>query len=151
MIMSKEFTPDGIMVMCIVAVGILLTFLWILIKARLNNGIAEIPSFLLFGWSGAAWGPNIIVIDKDYSNKRPLIAHERCHQDQQRRDGWLTFYFRYFTNKDWRYKYELEAYRVWVQVEPNDLSRIINVMLNGYGFNISYNEALEALTKPEAV
>lgn len=149
--MYNYFTPDGVVVICLVAVAILLTFLWILIKARRNNGVAEIPSMLLFGWDGAAWGPNIIVINKDYWNKKPLIAHERCHQDQQRRDGWITFYLRYFTSKEWRYKYELEAYRVWVQVEPNDLNRIINVMMNGYGFNLSYNDALEALTKQEAV
>lgn len=57
--MGKELTPDGIIVLAILGAGILATFLWILIKARLNDGIAEIPSFLLFGWDGAAWGPNI--------------------------------------------------------------------------------------------
>lgn len=149
--MGKELTPDGIIVLAILGAGILATFLWILIKARLNDDIAEIPSFLLFGWDGAAWGPNIIVINKDYWNKKPLIAHERCHQDQQRKDGWLTFYFRYFTSKEWRLKYELEAYRVWVAVAPEDIHRIVNVMMNSYGFNLSYSDALEALTKEEAV
>lgn len=96
-------------------------------------------------------GQTSIVINKDYWNKKPLIAHERCHQDQQRKDGWLTFYFRYFTSKEWRLKYELEAYRVWVAVAPEDIRRIVNVMMNSYGFNLSYSDALEALTKEEAV
>ena len=149
--MSKELTPDGLIVIAILTVAVLVGFLWILIKARMNDGIAEIPAFLLLGWDGAAWGPNIIVINKDYWNKKPLIAHERCHQDQQRKDGWFTFYFRYFTSKEWRLKYELEAYRVWIAVSPGDINRVANIMINGYGFNLSYNEALEALTKKEAV
>lgn len=146
--MYEYFTPDGIIVICIIVSIVLCTILWILIKARLNNGIAEIPSQLLFGWDGAAWGPNVIVINKSYWNKKPLIAHERCHQDQQRRDGWITFYFRYFTSKEWRLKYELEAYRVWVKVEPTDIHRIIGVLVNSYGFNLTHEEAYKALITP---
>jgi hypothetical protein len=146
--MSKELTPDGLIVIAILTVAVLVGFLWILIKARMNDGIAEIPAFLLLGWDGAAWGPNIIVINKDYWNKKPLIAHEKCHQDQQRRDGWITFYFRYFTSKEWRFKYELEAYRVWLKVEPDDVHRITGVMVNSYGFNLTYEEAYKALTAP---
>ena len=74
--MRNYFTPDGIIVLCILVSIILCTVLWILIKARLNDGIAEIPSFLLFGWDGAAWGPNITVINKDYWNKKPLLLLE---------------------------------------------------------------------------
>lgn len=93
-------------------------------------------------------GANIIVINKDYWNKKPLIAHERCHQDQQRRDGWITFYFRYFTSKEWRFKYELEAYRVWVSIEPGDVHHITNVIVNSYGFNLTHEEAYKALAAP---
>lgn len=146
--MYNYFTPDGIIVICILVSIILCVILWILNKARINNGIAEVPSQILFGWDGAAWGPNIIVINKDYWNKKPLIAHERCHQEQQRRDGWITFYFRYFTSKEWRYKYELEAYRVWVKIEPEDIHRITNVLMNSYGFNLTYEEAYKALITP---
>lgn len=143
--MYDNFTPDGIIVMCLIAVGVLFTFLWILIKARLNGGIARIPSILMFGWDGAAWGPNIIVINRDYYNQKPLIAHEQCHQAQQRRDGVFTFYFRYFTSKEWRYTYELEAYRVWVRIAPEDINNIARVLVHSYGFDLTYDEALAAL------
>ena len=112
--MSKELTPDGLIVIAILTVAVLVGFLWILIKARMNDGIAEIPAFLLFGWDGAAWGPNIIVINKDYWNKKPLIAHERCHQAQQRRDGLFTFWWRYTTSKQHRQHYEVAVYRLHI-------------------------------------
>ena len=61
----------------------------------------------------------------------------------------LKFQHSYYL--DGRLKYELEAYRVWVAVAPEDIHRIVNVMMNSYGFNLSYSDALEALTKEEAV
>jgi hypothetical protein len=112
--MRNYFTPDGIIALCILVSIILCTVLWILIKARQNDGVAEIPSQLLFGWDGAAWGPNIIVINKDYWNKKPLIAHERCHQAQQRRDGLFTFWWRYTTSKQHRQHYEVAVYRLHI-------------------------------------
>lgn len=62
--MRNYFTPDGIIVLCILVSIILCTVLWILIKARQNDGVAEIPSRLLFGWDGAAWGPTLLLLTK---------------------------------------------------------------------------------------
>ena len=49
-------TPDGLLVAAVLAVAALCVPLWIFAKARRNNGVAELPSGLMFGWGGAAWG-----------------------------------------------------------------------------------------------
>lgn len=146
--MGKEFTPDGLLVLSAILIAILLTILWIFHKARTNSGIAELPSFLMFGWGGAAWSPSIIVIKKDAYNKPALIAHERHHQKQQLRYGTFTFFFRYFTSKEFRFKMELEAYKVWYKISPNDLERLVFIMTNSYGFNASKDEARKLLKEP---
>jgi hypothetical protein len=144
----NSFTPDGILVVSAILIGILLTILWIFYKARTNNGIAELPSFLMFGWGGAAWSPNMIVIKKDAYNKPALIAHERHHQKQQLKEGTLKFFFKYLTSKDYRFRMELEAYKVWYQMSPNDLERLVFIMTNSYGFNVSKDEVQKLLKEP---
>ena len=138
-------TPDGLLVAAVLAVAALCVPLWIFAKARRNNGVAELPSGLMFGWGGAAWGQHCIVIDRNSWHKGPLIAHERCHQQQMARDGTLRFYWRYFTNKQARQEYEVEAYRVWVQVEPNDMWRCVRALTGSYGLDITDQEAMELL------
>ena len=140
-------TPDGILFLAALAIGVLCVLLWIFAKARSNGGVAELPSFLMFGWGGAAWGQNVIVIDKDAWSKSALIAHERCHQEQMARDGTATFYWRYFTSTEARQDYEIEAYRVWVHVEPADLWRCVRALTGSYGLGITDQEAIELLTK----
>ena len=138
-------TPDGLLVAAVLAVAALCVPLWIFAKARRNNGVAELPSGLMFGWGGAAWGQHCIVIDRSAWSKSALIAHERCHQQQMARDGTLRFYWRYFTNTEARQDYEIEAYRVWVQVEPNDMWRCVRALTGSYGLDITDQEAMELL------
>ena len=138
-------TPDGLLVAAVLAVAALCVPLWIFAKARRNNGVAELPSGLMFGWGGAAWGQHCIVIDRNSWHKGPLIAHERCHQQQMARDGTLRFYWRYFINTEARQDYEIEAYRVWVQVEPNDMWRCVRALTGSYGLDITDQEAMELL------
>ena len=138
-------TPDGLLVAAVLAVAALCVPLWIFAKARRNNGVAELPSGLMFGWGGGAWGQHCIVIDRSAWSKSALIAHERCHQQQMARDGTLRFYWRYFTNTEARQDYEIEAYRVWVQVEPNDMWRCVRALTGSYGLDITDQEAMELL------
>lgn len=105
-----------------------------------------LPTPLMFGWWGSAPFPWLMILAYDQRNNAALIAHERCHQDQQRRDGVLTFWHRYIFNKDWRYRYELEAYRVWLDTAPNDFWLVVSMMQN-YGFNISQSELINALSR----
>ena len=145
--MSQPITSDGLLVVAALAVTALLVLLWIFWKARANGGVAELPSFLMFGWGGAAWGQTCIVVDRDDWSKTALIAHERCHQRQMARDGTATFYWHYLTSKEARQQYEIEAYRVWVQVKPDDLYRCARALIGSYGLDITYQEATELLTK----
>ena len=143
----QTLTPDSILVLAALAIGVLCVFLWIFWKARANGGVAELPSMLMFGWGGAAWGQHTIVVDRDDWSKAALIAHERCHQRQMASDGTLRFYWRYLTSKEARQDYEIEAYRVWVQVKPDDLYRCARALVRDYGLGITYQEATELLTK----
>lgn len=141
------FTHDGLLVATALAVAVLCVPLWIFAKSRSNGGVAELPSMLMFGWGGAAWGQTCIVIDRSAGSKAALIAHEKCHQAQMARDGTLRFYWRYFTSTEARQDYEIEAYRVWVQVEPADMWRCVRALTGSYGLDITDQEAIELLTQ----
>ena len=129
-----------------ILLSLIISFLvWITFKAKLNNGVVELPTYLMFGWGGAAWTPSIIVIDKNNKNKEALIAHERVHQEQQRKYGWLKFYFKYLTNKQFRFKMEVEAYKAWLEVLPNDFEKVIWWLLNSYNISASREEIIKLL------
>lgn len=130
----------------VLAVAALCVPLWIFAKARRNEGIAELPSVLMFGWGGAAWGRYCIVISRDARNKWALIAHERCHQAQMARDGTLRFYWRYFTSKQARQQYEVEAYRAWVRHTPGDLHLCAYWLANSYGLSMTNQEFIDVLS-----
>ena len=140
----NELTPDGLIFLCGVAIAILSVFLYIFVRSRTNDGIVELPWFLMFGWGGAAWSPNIIVISKDARNKKALIAHERRHQEQQREHGLLNFWFKYITNKKFRLDMEVDAYRVWLQTSPEDYWQVAQ-MLKGYGVDLTDAKIRELL------
>ena len=129
-----------------ILLSLIISFLvWLILKAKSNNGIVEMPTYLMFGWGGAAWTPSIIVIDKNNKNKEALIAHERVHQEQQRKYGWFKFYFKYLTNKQFRFKMEVEAYKAWLEVLPNDLEKVIWWLLNSYNTSASREEIIKLL------
>ena len=129
-----------------ILLSLIISFLvWITFKAKLNNGVVELPTYLMFGWGGVAWTPSIVVIDKNNKNKEALIAHERVHQEQQRKYGWFTFYYKYFTNKQFRFDMEVEAYKAWLEVLPNDFEKVIWWLLNSYGISASREEITKLL------
>lgn len=98
--------------------------------------VFHIPDRLLFGFGGAAWIPGIILIGKSNKGNAALIAHERCHHDQQRRDGYLRWCWRYVTDRRARLDYEIEAYRVWLAIAPQDRSKVLWWLTHNY--NIGY-------------
>ena len=118
---------------------------WLILKAKSNNGIIELPTALMFGWGGAAWTPSIIVIDKNNQNKEALIAHERVHQEQQRKYGWFKFSFKYRTAKQFRLEMEVEAYKAWLEVLPNDFEKVVWWLLNRYNVSKSREEIIRLL------
>ncbi len=129
-----------------ILLSLIISFLvWLTLKAKSNNGIVELPTALMFGWGGAAWTPSIIVIDKNNKNKEALIAHERVHQEQQRKYGWLKFYFKYLTNKQFRFDMEVEAYKSWLVVAPADQEKVIWWLLNSYNISSTMEEIIKLL------
>lgn len=140
---------DAKIVLALLAVAVLATVLWTLVTARRNGGVAELPpvlvSFLLFGFEGGALTPGLIIIRNDHQNKGALIAHERCHQRQMLADGYLTWLRRYALNLNWRQRYEVEAYRVWVQHSPADLKRCAFDLVHGYDLDLSTDAAMHML------
>ncbi len=141
-----KLTPGGLFVAAALAVAALCVPLWIMHKARRNGGVAELPSMLMFGWGGAAWGQTCIVVDSSTRNKAALIAHERCHQDQMALDGTLRFYWRYLTDISARQDYEIEAYRVWVKHTPADAYLCAHWLVQNYGLQLDLDSAVQLLT-----
>lgn len=104
-----------------------------------------LPDQLLFGYWGSAPFPWLLIIAKSHKDNAALIAHEQCHQAQQRRDGVLRFWWRYLTSTSWRLAYEVEAYKKWLEVAPLDEWRVVTWLTFNYGFDLSVNEAKELL------
>jgi len=111
-----------------------------------QKGICPLPSIMLMGFWGVSVTPWLMFVSIEYKDHKALIAHERCHQDQQRRDGLLRFWWRYLTSKQARQDYEVEAYKVWVQVAPKDLERCVWYLTKSYEFNLTDAEATALLT-----
>lgn len=110
-----------------------------------RNGICPVPQPLLFGFWGVSIAPWLILVAIDYKDHAALIAHERIHQSQQRRDGLLRFWWRYLTDKQARQDYEVEAYREWVRVAPGDLRRCVWYLTKSYKFDLTDAEAEKLL------
>ncbi len=105
-----------------------------------------LPPLLLFGYWGSAPAPWLLILSSTHSDNAALIAHEQCHQAQQRRDGTLRFWWRYLTSKPLRLAYEAEAYRVWIDVAPEDRAKVTHWLAKRYGFNITHAEAAAMLS-----
>lgn len=143
--MLHEFTPDGLLVAYGLGAFLAAYAFYVLAKAAGNDGIAVLPDGLLFGFWGSAPLPWLIIVGKSWQHHAALIAHERCHQDQQRRDGLLTFWWRYMTSKSWRLSYEVEAYKVWLRVAPEDEWIVCRTLANSYDFDLTIERARELL------
>lgn len=69
---------------------------------------------LLWFAAGLTASQRLIIIHPKYRDDKPLLAHERTHQQQMARVGTLTFWWRYLTSKAFRHASEVEAYRVQI-------------------------------------
>lgn len=86
-----------------------------------------------------------MILSSKHKNNAALIAHESCHQEQQRRDGVLTFWWRYLTSKSWRLAYEVVAYKTWLKVQPLDIYTCAISLAHGYDLDLTSERALEIL------
>lgn len=66
--------------------------------------------------AGICLHPRMIFIGR--SAGADVVAHEREHAAQQRRDGWLRWVWRYVTGRRHRLGYEVAAYAVSASIAP---------------------------------
>lgn len=143
--MYSPLTPDGAIVLSLILIAVLCVVLWILLSARKQDGIAYLPSWMMFGNQGVAVSASLIIVLKGYDLLPGLIRHERRHQEQMRRDGLFTFWGRYLFSRKWRREYEIDAFREWVREYPKDLDRAAGMLSRGYDFGLSISQAREIL------
>ena len=113
-----------------------------------RNGICPMPKITLFGFWGIAVAPWLLLVAIDYRSHAGLLAHEQWHQGQQRKDGTLRYWWRYWTSKQARLYYEVSAYREWVRVKPGDMYLCVYWLRTNYGLRVSDAQARELLMKP---
>ncbi len=102
-------------------------------------------SFIPTRFAGYTIGPFNLIRPK-YKNDIGLIEHEKTHSKQ----FWNTLgvaMLLYTFSKTYRYKYELEAYRVQLKYSPDAAAKFANMLANCYNLQISETKALADLLK----
>ncbi len=99
-----------------------------------------IETRFLFFASGITINQNLILVKPGYLTNEPLIAHERCHQEQMKRIGTVTFWLKYIFSKRFRLETEIEAYCVSIEKGANLESCAWNIS-NDYMLDIDFNTA----------
>jgi hypothetical protein len=99
----------------------------------------------LLVWAcGMTLTPRLIVLHPRWRHDAGLIAHEKVHAMQMRRDGLLRFWWRYATSRRHRLAYEVEAYRVSMD-HGCTLASAARTLATGYWLGIDERQAREAL------
>lgn len=139
-----NLSPDGAIFLAILAAAAIITLLYVIIQSIRNDGVAVVPDFLVFGWWDITLHRRLVLIAKKHQHDPGLIAHYKCHLAQQARDGTLTFWWRYLTDKRKRLAYEIEAYRAWLDVSPQDRYKVLWWLKHNYDAGLS-GPQLEAM------
>lgn len=99
---------------------------------------------LLWFSAGLTVSQRLIVIHHKYRDDKPLLAHERTHQQQMKRVGTLTFWWRYLTDKAFRQQAEVEAYQVQIS-HGASRAACARHLATGYWLNLDYSTAYHSL------
>jgi hypothetical protein len=92
------------------------------------------------------YGP-LIVIRPSRKGDEGLLAHERVHVEQFKRNPF--FGLAYLFSKKKRLQYEVEAYRVQLKYHPDRLGAFANALATKYRLGITQGEAELLLSAPE--
>lgn len=87
----------------------------------------------------------VVMLFVDDDPPKYKIRHEFTHIKQQWRWLIIPFFILYFCSKNWRYKFELEAYRVSVRHGLPLKTAAQHLSGPLYGNMVSYRQALKAL------
>lgn len=74
-----------------------------------------------------------------------LIEHEKAHLRQQVKFLFVGFALLYFGSKKWKYKFELEAYKVSIEYGLTKETAALHLSGPLYGRLTSYEQALKDL------
>jgi hypothetical protein len=72
-----------------------------------------------------------VIVRPEYADDPTVIEHELVHNRQCRKRWWIGFWLRYLRSKEWRYLYELEAYRASLK-HGRPLRQCIRDLYYGY-------------------
>lgn len=136
--MQNQLTTDGAIFLAAFAAIALCLLLYIIIQAIRGKGIAVLPDWLVPGdWWDICIHRNFVLISAKHKDDPGLMAHVRAHLAQQARDGTITFWWRYLTDKRKRLDYEIDAYRAWLDVSPKDRGKVLWWLTHNYNAGMS--------------
>ena len=88
----------------------------------------------------------LIIMRPERRGDEALLAHERCHCGQMRRDGTVVFWWRYATSRAFRQAVEVEAYRVQLAMRPAALEAFATSLATRYYLPLTVAQARALLT-----
>ncbi len=91
-----------------------------------------------------ALSPSIVLITDKYRSNTPLRVHELVHVEQLKRDGTLTFWWRYLTNRTHRLNYEVEAYKAQIAAGASQITCAMHLATD-YRLGITQAQAMQLL------
>lgn len=87
----------------------------------------------------------ITVVKPSESHRMGLLAHEATHAKQFIKYGIVGFLVLYFCSSRWRYKFELEAYRVQCSFPEESTESAAWSLATKYNINHTYEECLASI------
>lgn len=154
--MNNTLTPDGAIFLAALAAIAICLLIYVLMQAVRGKGIAVLPGWLIPGdWWDICIHRNLVLISAKHKDDPGLMAHVSVHLAQQARDGAITFWWRYLTDKRKRLDYEIAAYRAWIDASPKDRYKVLywlthnyNVGLSGPQIEVMLTEDTHGATRP---
>jgi hypothetical protein len=101
-----------------------------------------------FPFNGGITISESLIIVKAGHKTEALVAHEMCHQKQMSElgaFGFVKFWFKYLTSKDFKKKVEVEAYKVSIANGQSIESCAKHLSGPLYKLGITYQQALDLL------
>lgn len=89
--------------------------------------------------------PSAIIIPAWAKNNLAYLAHEERHVEQMRDTGTLKFWWKYLTDKAFKQKVEVEAFRAQIAAGES-INYCAGQLKNNYGLTLTFNEALSLLS-----
>lgn len=100
--------------------------------------------FIPRGFAAATWCSPFIFIRPSKRDDIGLLMHEKVHVEQFWRNPLMGLW--YVFSKKARFAYEVEAYRMQMRMNPENVALYANMLSTKYRLNVTFTEALNALT-----